>query len=109
MKKMKKNEKLGRGRWKSIEKMAIISILLDSYAHNIGAHALPAIQRWLNNRISKQVIAIILVCIFYLFYCSMNLDNCLSAASLSLFFIFACFIASLSMFIVVSYCFLFIG
>jgi len=45
---MDENTKLLR---KSLLKTAIISILVDSFAHNIAAHSLQQILKWLNERI----------------------------------------------------------
>jgi hypothetical protein len=47
---VKQNNQLLEQRAKQNQKNAIISILLDSYAHNIGAHSLTALSWWFRER-----------------------------------------------------------
>jgi hypothetical protein len=49
-KRIQQNHQLIEQRAKQNQKNAIISILLDSYAHNIGAHSLTALSWWFRER-----------------------------------------------------------
>jgi len=49
-KRIERNEQVIEARFKPLKRMAIITILLDSFAHNISAHSLTALSWWFRER-----------------------------------------------------------